>query len=115
MATIYINQSGYITDGTKRAVLVNPARTFDIIDESGATVFSGNVKHFGNDEYSGDDVYTADFSEFASDWVNFVFTTFYNHFKYILKFFHGHSVKKLISVNLFFPVFYLIRKILFLK
>ncbi len=67
MAAIYINQSGYITDGTKRAVLVNPAKTFDILDENGTAVFSGKVKHFGNDEYSGDDVFTADFSEFASE------------------------------------------------
>ena len=67
MATIYINQSGYITSGIKRAVLVNPAKTFDIFDESGTAVFSGNVKHFGNDEYSGDDVFTADFSDFASE------------------------------------------------
>ena len=44
MAAIYINQSGYITGGTKRAVLVNPAKTFDILDENGTAVFSGKVK-----------------------------------------------------------------------
>ena len=62
---IYINQSGYFTGGTKRAVTINPAENFDILDNSGKVVFSGSVKHFGFDECSGDDVYTADFSELA--------------------------------------------------
>lgn len=66
MTNIFINQSGYLTDGAKRAVMSVPAEKFDIIDSSGSTVFSGNVNHFGNDEYSGDDVYTADFSAFTS-------------------------------------------------
>ncbi len=67
MSAIYINQSGYLTHGAKRAVMVNPAKKFDILDNSGSVVFSGNVMHFGNDEYSGDDVYTADFSELSAE------------------------------------------------
>lgn len=67
MAEIYINQSGYLTDGTKRAVMVSPAKKFDILNTGREVVFSGSVKHFGDDEYSGDDVYTVDFSEFASE------------------------------------------------
>lgn len=67
MAKIYINQSGYLLNGTKRAVMIAPAKKFDIVDDSGKAVFSGKVQHFGNDEYSGDDVYTADFSEFNSE------------------------------------------------
>lgn len=64
---IYINQSGYLTDGTKRAVILNPADKFDILDSSCKSVFSGSVNYFGFDECSGDEVYTADFSELAEE------------------------------------------------
>ena len=65
MTAIYTNQSGYFTDGTKRAVMVKPAEKFDVLDSSGSVAFSGSVKHFGFDSCSADEVYTADFSEFA--------------------------------------------------
>ncbi len=64
---IYINQAGYRTNGTKRAVMVSPAERFDVFDKSGNVVFSDDVQHFGFDGCSGDDVYTADFSELTNE------------------------------------------------
>ncbi len=63
---IFVNQLGYLTGGSKCAVIALPCEVYSIY-ESGTNRFCGTylAKHFGVDEASGDDVYIADFSSFC--------------------------------------------------
>ncbi len=66
---IFLNQEGFAPNGRKRAVIKVPCEKFDIENEYGTVVYSGETVHFGYDECSGDDVYIADFSDFHSEGV----------------------------------------------
>ncbi len=61
---IFVNQAGYKSESVKTAVIPFPCDSFDIVDEAGETVFSGDTSCYGYDECSGDNVYTADFTDF---------------------------------------------------
>ena len=67
MATIHINQAGYLPDSEKIAVLPFPAESFRVVDTNGSIVFEGKCVKFGFDENSGDTVYKADFSELTAE------------------------------------------------
>ena len=65
-ADILTNQVGYFTKRAKRATLISSsskAVDFDVVDDSGKTVFSGKSEPFGFDEDSGDEVHIIDFTE----------------------------------------------------
>ncbi|MBR6243786.1 MAG: glycoside hydrolase family 9 protein [Ruminococcus sp.] len=65
-ADILTNQVGYFTKRAKRATLISSsskAVDFDVVDDSGKTVFSGKSEPFGYDEDSGDEVHIIDFTE----------------------------------------------------
>ncbi|MCH5324557.1 MAG: glycoside hydrolase family 9 protein [Eubacterium sp.] len=64
---IFVNQSGYLPHGRKRAVIKVPCEKFNIENEYGTVVYSGETVHFGKDECSGDDIYFADFSDLCSE------------------------------------------------
>ncbi len=64
---IFVNQAGYKPQDKKTAVMPFPCDRFDVVNENGDIVFSGNTRHFGVDTQSGDDVYTADFSALDTD------------------------------------------------
>lgn len=61
---IFVDQAGYLTESTKKAVLPFFAEVFAVVDENGERLFDGPVTHFGTDPCSDDDVYIADFSAF---------------------------------------------------
>ncbi len=62
---IRVNQIGYYPKQPKRAVFRDPSQspaTWELLDESGAVVVSGQTEVFGEDEASGDPVHRIDFS-----------------------------------------------------
>lgn len=62
---IMTNQVGYLTDRAKRATLLSDSKSavdFDIIDDSGKSVYSGKSEPFGTDKDSGDNVHILDFT-----------------------------------------------------
>ena len=61
---IFVDQAGYLPEGSKLAVIPFFAETFAIVDENGDKLFEGATKHFGVDECSEDDIYIADFTAF---------------------------------------------------
>lgn len=65
-ADILTNQVGYFAEREKKATLLctdkSPVK-FDVIDDSGKKVWSGESEYFGYDEDSADTVHTLDFSE----------------------------------------------------
>ncbi len=66
-AAIVTNQVGYFTHAAKKATWIteNQSRTaFELLDESGNTVYTGESQPMGIDEDSGDSVQILDFSDF---------------------------------------------------
>ncbi|MBQ9078727.1 MAG: glycoside hydrolase family 9 protein [Ruminococcus sp.] len=64
---IMTNQAGYITGCAKRATLLSSSKKavdFEILDDSGKSVYSGSTTPFGEDKDSGDDVHIIDFTDF---------------------------------------------------
>lgn len=62
---IMTNQVGYLTDRAKRATLLSDSKSavdFEIIDDSGKSVYSGKSEPFGADKDSGDNVHILDFT-----------------------------------------------------
>lgn len=62
---VRINQVGYLPDGPKKATIVSDAAeplAFEVMDSSGAVVFSGTTIPRGMDESAGLSVHVADFS-----------------------------------------------------
>lgn len=66
MNKIFINQVGFFESDKKKAVLNFAAPSFQIVDEKGSFVYTGETTHFGEDEISGEDTYIADFSDFKT-------------------------------------------------
>ncbi|MCR5807020.1 MAG: glycoside hydrolase family 9 protein [Oscillospiraceae bacterium] len=67
-ADILTNQVGYLTGRKKQATMVcddKKAVAFDVVDESGNTVYSGDSMPFGKDADSGDNVHIIDFTDLA--------------------------------------------------
>lgn len=65
-ADILTNQVGYFTDRAKRATFLcesEKAMKFDVVNESGKSVFSGKSEYFGYDKDSSDVVHIIDFSD----------------------------------------------------
>lgn len=61
---IVVNQTGYITNGKKKAVFLRGPGTFQVIDkESGSAVYEGTTMEGVDDEASGMTVYQGDFSK----------------------------------------------------
>ncbi len=63
---VLTNQLGYFTDMNKKATLLSSASeavSFDVVDESGISVYSGTSQPKGLDEDSGDQVHILDFSD----------------------------------------------------
>lgn len=60
--TVFVNQAGYFPSSKKVATITSSAKHFEVVNENGEIVYSGNTIHFGTDEYSGDNVFLADFS-----------------------------------------------------
>ncbi len=66
-AEILTNQVGYFTGRAKKATFLcsdEKDMNYDILDDSGKSVYSGETKYFGYDKDSGDEVHTIDFSDF---------------------------------------------------
>ncbi len=69
-AQILTNQVGYFPDRAKRATMLCDDKkgvSFDIIDDSGKSVYSGKSTPFGHDNDSDDDVHILDFSDFDEE------------------------------------------------
>ena len=69
-AEILTNQVGYFPDRAKRATMLCDGKksvSFEIIDESGKSVYSGTSTPFGHDKDSDDDVHILDFSDFNEE------------------------------------------------
>lgn len=69
-ADILTNQVGYFTDRAKKATLISDSKTpvsFEVKDESGKTVYSGQSVPFGKDSDSEDEVHIIDFSELKKE------------------------------------------------
>ncbi|MFE3454750.1 glycoside hydrolase family 9 protein [Nonomuraea sp. NPDC059194] len=67
---VRVNQLGYLSDGPKRATIVNASTqplTWRLVDKNGATADTGQTRVHGNDAMSGDHVHIADFSDFGDD------------------------------------------------
>ena len=65
-AEILTNQVAYFPERAKRATLLctdKDPQSFEVIDASGKSVFTGESEYFGVDEDSGDTVHILDFSE----------------------------------------------------
>ena len=63
---ILTNQLGYFTDMHKKATLLSGNSSsvrFDVMDEAGSVVYSGESQPKGYDEDSGDEVHVLDFTE----------------------------------------------------
>lgn len=60
--TVFVNQAGYFPDSKKVATITSDAQRFEVISESGKSIYSGKTKPFGLDKYSQDKVCLADFS-----------------------------------------------------
>ncbi len=65
MNKIFVNQVGFFKEAPKKAILNFDAPEFEIVDQDGNKVFSGETNHFGTDEISCEDAFVADFSSFA--------------------------------------------------
>lgn len=64
---IMTNQTGYIAGRSKRATLLSDSKKavdFEILDDSGKSVYSGKTTPFGIDKDSGDSVHIIDFTDF---------------------------------------------------
>ena len=64
---IMTNQAGYIAGRSKRATLLSDSKKaidFEILDDSGKSVYSGKTTPFGIDKDSGDSVHIIDFTDF---------------------------------------------------
>lgn len=67
---VMTNQVGYFTGRAKRATLLSDSKSavdFEILDNSGKSVYSGSTTPFGEDEDSGDDVHIIDFTDFDKE------------------------------------------------
>lgn len=63
---VLTNQLGYFTDMHKKATLLSDESSpvkFDVMDEAGTVVYSGESQPKGYDEDSGDEVHVLDFTE----------------------------------------------------
>jgi endoglucanase len=67
MSKVLVDQVGFLTNSSKRAVLDFDAPDFKVVDENGAVAFEGKTSHFGTDGISGEDTYVADFSELTKE------------------------------------------------
>ena len=68
-SSILTNQVGYFEDGLKQATLLSDASApvaFELLDEGGNAVFTGESKPFGPDVESGDTVHILDFTAFKT-------------------------------------------------
>ncbi len=66
-ADILTNQVGYFSEREKKATLLctdKKAMSFELIDDSGKSVYDGRTEYFGYDEDSEDTVHIIDFSDF---------------------------------------------------
>ncbi|SDB07759.1 endoglucanase [Pseudobutyrivibrio sp. YE44] len=63
MKNVYVNQVGYLSSSTKKAVFNFQPSNFTVVDAKGNVVFQGTATHFGTDEISGEDISFGDFSE----------------------------------------------------
>ena len=64
--TVHVNQSGYLPDATKRAVVASASKTplaWRLIDERGRSTAEGVTGIVGDDPVSGDHVHLVDFSQ----------------------------------------------------
>ena len=69
-AEILTNQVAYFPERTKQATLLctdKSPQSFEVIDSSGKSVYSGESSYFGVDEDSGDTVHILDFSELRDE------------------------------------------------
>jgi endoglucanase len=64
---IYLNQTGFYTEGAKRAIVASPSTSplqWQLMDSAGEARATGTTRVFGNDPVSGDHVHHVDFSRF---------------------------------------------------
>jgi endoglucanase len=69
-ASVHLNQAGFYTGGTKRAVIPSQAETpleWQLNDGSGEVRLRGRTKIFGDDSVSGEHVHLVDFSDWRTE------------------------------------------------
>ncbi|MEA2016784.1 MAG: glycoside hydrolase family 9 protein [Actinomycetota bacterium] len=72
---IRVNQVGYFPDGPKIAAMLSDSETpleWDLVDEDGTAVLSGETEYLGFDSSSWDYLHGIDFSEFSGIGTNFI-------------------------------------------
>ncbi|MEJ6950683.1 glycoside hydrolase family 9 protein [Natronospora cellulosivora (SeqCode)] len=74
LSDIRANQTGYLPNAVKRATVIsdsNSSLNWELKDNTGRVVYSGQTQRFGFDPASGDNVHIIDFSSFEDEGENF--------------------------------------------
>ena len=64
---IFVDQSGYYPDSSKKAMIPFECDSFEVVDMDGNVRFTGAPVYAGYDETSGDNVWTADFTGLSEE------------------------------------------------